>query len=158
MAQPDGYYPRLNAAMLNSGNYNQMIVSVVGKVRGATDGSGIQFQCADGACIRVSTEHGEMPDLPPNAVVEIVGQASSPEEVAVRLLSIIRLVSQVCMCQQCWVCFCERSASHEKQSFSSGSPLPELALCHARIDPRHGPGYLQQHDRFAAQFKVLALL
>jgi len=86
MAQPDGYYPRLNAVMLNSGQFTNMIVSVVGQVRGTEGINCVLFQCADGGTIRLNTEHGEFPpDLAVNhSIVEVVGQASGPDEVMVR--------------------------------------------------------------------------
>jgi hypothetical protein len=83
MAQPEGYYPRLNAQMVLSGNFNQMIVSLVGKVQG-NQGTHVKFQCADGGLIRLSTEHGDIPALSPDAVVEIVGQVMGQDDVAVR--------------------------------------------------------------------------
>lgn len=81
-AQPDGYYPRVNAAML--GQHVDMIVSLVGKIASPV-GSVVQMQCADGGIIHLSTEHGELPiDLSSDMVVEVIGQVNSPQEVAVR--------------------------------------------------------------------------
>ena len=83
MAQPDGYYPRVNSAML--GQHVDMIVSLVGKIA-SPGGSVVQMQCADGGMIHLSTEHGELPiDLSSEMVVEVIGQVNSPQEVAVRL-------------------------------------------------------------------------
>lgn len=83
MAEPqaDGAYPRLNAGMLASGKYTNMIVSLVGKF--VTESS---FQCCDGVTVQLSRDHAELPamDLSSGMVVEIVGQVSSPTLVAVR--------------------------------------------------------------------------
>ncbi|GAX17611.1 hypothetical protein FisN_18Lh266 [Fistulifera solaris] len=79
-AQPDGYYPRVNAATL--GQHVDMIVSVVGKIASPV-GSIVQMQCADGGMIHLSTEHGDLPiDLSSEMVVEVIGQVNSPQEVA----------------------------------------------------------------------------
>ena len=83
-AQPSGSYPRLNAAMVNSGKYHQMIVSVVGKMMPGGAGADVNFQCSDGGLILLGTEHGEIPSqLEPNAVVEVVGQVANPHKVDV---------------------------------------------------------------------------
>ena len=91
MSQPVGSYPRLNAAMLQSGKYEQMIVSLIGKiiVNSHNDDDGVvtsmKFQCADGGVIQLATEHAEIPTLAGDAIVEIVGQAMSLNEVMVRV-------------------------------------------------------------------------
>lgn len=98
MAQPDGYYPRVNSAML--GQHVDMIVSLVGKIASPV-GSIVQMQCADGGMIHLSTEHGELPiDLSSEMVVEVIGQVNSPQEVAVRIV-------QLCVCALCevWLSF-----------------------------------------------------
>lgn len=83
MAQPDGSYPRVNAAMLQTGQYNGMIVSLVGKVRG-NDGTHIKFESADGGLVQVSLEQADFPaGLAGDAVLELVGLAGSPQELTV---------------------------------------------------------------------------
>lgn len=86
MSQPIGSYPRLNAAMLQSGKYENMIVSLVGKVVSPDDGMGMKFQCADGGVVQLLTEHAQIPTLAGDAIVEIVGQAMSSSDVMVRFL------------------------------------------------------------------------
>mmetsp|Transcript_6458 Transcript_6458/g.9411 ORF Transcript_6458/g.9411 Transcript_6458/m.9411 type:complete len:120 (+) Transcript_6458:158-517(+) len=69
--QEDGYYPRLNSSMINSGNYTGMIVSVVGNVI-ANDGQTATVKCADGNNARVFVD----PDFfagSPNCAVEVIG-------------------------------------------------------------------------------------
>jgi len=44
--QEDGYYPRLNGQMIESGKFNGLIVSVVGIVQ-SHNGSSATIQCAD---------------------------------------------------------------------------------------------------------------
>ena len=79
--QADGAYPRLNAAMVGSGKYNGMIVSLVGKLLSTTS-----FQCCDGGTVQLSGDHADISDMDSNnngMVVEIVGQVASPTLVAV---------------------------------------------------------------------------
>jgi len=54
-AQEDGAYPRLNAELMNSGNYAGNIVSLVGCVE-SFDGRVVQFKCADGGVINAMAE------------------------------------------------------------------------------------------------------
>lgn len=77
--QADGYYPRLNAGMVRSGQFNQKIVSLVGHF----ESNNSSFKCCDGNSVAISTEHVELPHIDPNTVVEVVGQVSTPELVAV---------------------------------------------------------------------------
>ena len=85
MSQVDGSYPRLNASLLQSGKFQDKIVSVVGKIQPGGGGmNSVQFQCADGGIIQVDTEQFELPSLSPDAVVEIVGQAAGPNQIMVR--------------------------------------------------------------------------
>ena len=86
MSQPDGSYPRLNGAMLATGQYHDMIVSVVGKIQG-NDGQNVNLACADGPTIQVSLEHADA-ELPSDAVVEMIGQAISPNQIAVRSIRV----------------------------------------------------------------------
>jgi uncharacterized protein YdeI (BOF family) len=86
--QANGYYPRLNAAMVSSGKFNGNIVSLMGRfVSGATDGQHVSFQCSDGGTLSLSVEHADFPnmDVMDGPVVEVVGQVMKENEVAVRL-------------------------------------------------------------------------
>lgn len=84
MAQPDGSYPRLNAALLQSGQFEGMIVSMVGKLvdRDAPNNL-VVFQCCDGGQIKVDEESAPMTDVAPDEIVEIVGSAQAPNRVMV---------------------------------------------------------------------------
>jgi uncharacterized protein YdeI (BOF family) len=85
--QANGYYPRLNAAMVSSGKFNGNIVSLMGRfVSGATDGNHVSFQCSDGGTLSLSVEHADFPnmDVMDGPVVEVVGQVMKENEVAVR--------------------------------------------------------------------------
>jgi hypothetical protein len=87
--QANGYYPRLNAAMVGSGKFNGNIVSLMGRfVSGATDGNHVSFQCSDGGTLSLSVEHADFPnmDVMDGPVVEVVGQVMKENEVAVRIV------------------------------------------------------------------------
>jgi hypothetical protein len=102
-SQPDGAYPRLNAELLSSGNYTDMIVSLVGKFNTTGPQSQQQqqqpdplslfssFTCCDEQLIELSGEFAaSLPDLDlvsGGMVVEIIGLAQSPTKVAVRCCS-----------------------------------------------------------------------
>ena len=91
--QVDGAYPRLNAEMVGSGKYTNMIVSLVGKFLNESS-----FQCCDGGTVQLSRDHADLPamDLSNGMVVEIVGQVSSPSLVAVRKKKNIHRPSRRC--------------------------------------------------------------
>ena len=76
--QADGYTPRLSASMLKTGNYNGKIVSIVGKFV-----SDLSFRCCDGELVDLSTEHAAIENLDREVAVEVVGQVSSPNLIAV---------------------------------------------------------------------------
>jgi hypothetical protein len=83
--QANGYYPRLNAAMVATGSYNENIVSLMGRfVSGGS--ANVSFQCSDGGTLTLSVEHADIPnmDVADGPVVEIVGQVMNQNEVAVR--------------------------------------------------------------------------
>lgn len=135
---PDGYYPRLNAAMLAT--HVDMIVSLVGKLTSSSV-AGVQMQCADGGMIRLSTEQGELPQLAsPDTVVEIIGLVISPHEVSVRICKLLR--DDV-------VCCCERSFSLTLNSLLLSfltillRLITTIALCHTRTFRRYGFGDVQ---------------
>ena len=69
--QPDGAYPRLNAAMVKQGMYENMIVSIVGRTMTFDGLSTIQFECADGGHVKINVD----PDFAyvPGQALEIMG-------------------------------------------------------------------------------------
>lgn len=52
--QPNGAFPRLNAALLesNAGMFTDMVVSLVGKAI-SFDGQNLTFECADGGKVQI---------------------------------------------------------------------------------------------------------
>jgi hypothetical protein len=89
--QADGYYPRLNAAMIATGSYDGRIVSVVGRFHPTGGGGGgAAIETADGGKIYLNMEHAELSEellaaASAKAVyVEAVGQVETQQQVAVR--------------------------------------------------------------------------
>jgi hypothetical protein len=85
--QPDGYYPRLNAAMLNSGSFNGMIVSFVGKFvpHFNSVSKTATFQCCDQKDIQMIFEETPDTTVMDGRPVEVVGLAQSSTAVMVSL-------------------------------------------------------------------------
>jgi hypothetical protein len=128
--QEDGAYPRINGAMLQSQQYNGMLVSVVGHVTGHNT-----LQAADGVTITLDTDSiAEALLVNPDMAVEIIGVAQDATTIQVRLtlfdlskslfafLSIFLLLATVGL-------------------------LSTLGLCFSQSRNRPGHGYLQQDDR-----------
>lgn len=80
--RPDGFYPRVNAALMKSGRFTNMIVSVVGVVE-SFDGSVATLRCADNGIVRLTTEFVEDGAVEPRSTVEIVGQTAGDDLVTV---------------------------------------------------------------------------
>jgi len=76
----DGAYPRLNAAMVATGQYNGQLVSLVGKFLNA----GQQFECCDHGQVQLDAAHADVDQIPQGVAVEIMGQVQGPTQVAVR--------------------------------------------------------------------------
>lgn len=79
--QEDGAYPRLNAAMLNSRNFNGKIVSLVGCVE-AFDGTNISLKCADNATVAVAAGESDF-NHPAGTFVELIGFVNEDNTVTV---------------------------------------------------------------------------
>lgn len=76
-SQPDGAFPRVNLAMIKSGNYNNLIVSLVCRLV-EYNGEGImQVECSDGGAYNVQVDEGY--EFTPNKVVEIMGHLQDGE-------------------------------------------------------------------------------
>lgn len=76
MAQADGYYPRINAAMVQSEQFNGMIVSLVGRIqsKNLADQTMIFTSC-DGGTINMDVSQVEdAENLPDGVPVEAIGQ------------------------------------------------------------------------------------
>ena len=80
--QEDGYYPRLNAEMLNSGQHSGMIVSVIGTVE-ACDGQYATVKCADGGQARFLVDPAFAQAPGSGIVLELIGAAMENQEVQV---------------------------------------------------------------------------
>ena len=120
MPQPDGAFPRVNLAMIKSGNYNDLIVSLVCRTV-EYNGEGIlQVECADGGPMSVTVEEGYQ--FVPNKIVEIMGHLADGEQpLQVSLICIV--ARYLCCC----VCFCEFSMS----LFSVHIIYMIAAFCHS---------------------------
>jgi hypothetical protein len=98
--QPQGSYPRINGKMLQSGVYNDQLVSLMGRfVSMPNPDATVSFQCADQVVVTLSTEHAEVPplDMIDGPVVEIVGQvATGQDPLMVRLPFVVS-----CLCVMC---------------------------------------------------------
>jgi hypothetical protein len=88
MSQPDGSYPRVTASMLQTGHYNGMLVSVVGKLcSGGGRGGAVPMETCDGSQVMVTTDHFEGDSFhvgDPAMVLEIVGQVVDEQTFTVR--------------------------------------------------------------------------
>ena len=97
MGQPDGSYPRLDSTHLKSGDYNGMICSFVGKIRGQNlAAQTVDFECSDGGVIQLDASQAELPegmDLNTDQapIVEVIGQANG-EIVTVRFVIVLFVV------------------------------------------------------------------
>ena len=79
--QVDGAFPRLNASMLHAGNWDQTIVSLVGKAVTFDGQETLEFECVDGGKVQVQVT----PDFPftPGMAMEIMGAANDDKTVQV---------------------------------------------------------------------------
>mmetsp|Transcript_30777 Transcript_30777/g.55759 ORF Transcript_30777/g.55759 Transcript_30777/m.55759 type:complete len:120 (-) Transcript_30777:360-719(-) len=77
--QVDGAFPRLNASMLHAGNWDQTIVSLVGKAVTFDGQETLEFECVDGGKVQVQVT----PDFPfsPGMAMEIMGAANDDKTV-----------------------------------------------------------------------------
>jgi hypothetical protein len=76
MAQPDGVYPRLNGGMMQTGNYQNLIVSLVGRVTGVNT-----LTAADGTEVKVDVDQladNRLMMINPEQVIEIIGCVQNP--------------------------------------------------------------------------------
>jgi hypothetical protein len=84
MAQPDGSYPRLNGALLQSGQHQDKIASLIGSL----ESSGSAIRLCDGARMNLdlsqwADEQEELTSLF-DTKVEVIGLVSSPQQFVVR--------------------------------------------------------------------------
>ncbi|KAL7557379.1 hypothetical protein ACA910_019266 [Epithemia clementina (nom. ined.)] len=78
--QEDGGYPRLNGSMICSGQYNNMIVSLVGQFASAVPtGNTVEFVCCDQGRATVILDQAELPEnlaALPEMYYELIGQVA----------------------------------------------------------------------------------
>lgn len=96
MAQPDGYYPRLNAEHLQSGKFDGMICSFVGTIRSLDSASRVvSLECSDGGVMHLDGSQAELPESienlgnggdQPAPLVEAIGQVVDPQTITVRTI------------------------------------------------------------------------
>ena len=100
----DGYFSRVNGGMIQSGKYDQHIVSLIGQII-----SHDTIRTADGSTVQLNTEHLATEDqddgngnggssgllVDPNEAVEIMGQVTGPTEITVRFTFAFRCVAFV---------------------------------------------------------------
>ena len=93
----DGYFSRVNGGMIQSGKYDQHIVSLIGQII-----SHDTIRTADGSTVQLNTEHLATEDqddgngnggssgllVDPNEAVEIMGQVTGPTEITVRFYDV----------------------------------------------------------------------
>jgi hypothetical protein len=87
-SQPQGFYPRVNGKSLETGQYANMIVSLVGHFLPTPNADGtVPFKASDGGIISVTPEQVEMPLIGPDSPpFEIIGQAMGPADLFVRIV------------------------------------------------------------------------
>ena len=92
MNQPQGQYPRVTGSDLQSGQYSNMLVSVVGKASQTNpvgpDGSSVTFETSDGSNVVLNIdqlEGGTIIAEDPSMAYEIIGAAEADGSVQVRL-------------------------------------------------------------------------
>jgi hypothetical protein len=138
MEQPDGSYPRLNGQLLQSGGYNEMIVSLVGTFDtthvNPTLVSSIEklpytkFSCCDGCVIELNTEHAtplspEVMAVANGMVFELIGQVQGSSTLTVRFTQLCGL-----SLERQGGCYLYRILLHSHSSFVPSSFLKTFIL------------------------------
>jgi hypothetical protein len=76
MAQPNGVYPRFNGGMIQTGDYQDLIASLVGRVMGVNT-----LTAADGTEVKVDIDQladNHLMMINPKQVIEIIGCVQNP--------------------------------------------------------------------------------
>lgn len=86
---PDGAFPRLNAAMLNTGTYSGSVASIIGKAISFDGMQTVEFECVDGGKVQLQVA----PDFNfvPGKVMEVMGAPNEDKTVQVSVLFVISL-------------------------------------------------------------------
>lgn len=113
-------FPRVNGGMIQSGRYNNGLVSLVGKML-AHD----KLQAADGTIVHMTTEAmAEPPMVNPDMVVEVMGTPTDETTFTVRR-------QDVSMCSFCSLCSCLSVIRRDIDAVTTPS-LCFYAKCRAR--------------------------
>ena len=86
MSLPDGAFPRLNASMVQSGQWNNSIASVIGKSLSFDGASILEFECVDGGKINVNVDPSAFTFVP-DRVMEVMGSINEDGSIQVRVVS-----------------------------------------------------------------------
>ena len=86
MSLPDGAFPRLNASMVQSGQWNNSIASVIGKSLTFDGASILEFECVDGGKINVNVDPNAFTFVP-GRVMEVMGSINDDGSIQVRVVS-----------------------------------------------------------------------
>ena len=86
MSLPDGAFPRLNASMVQSGQWNNSIASVIGKSLSFDGASILEFECVDGGKINVNVDPSAFTFVP-GRVMEVMGSINDDGSIQVRVVS-----------------------------------------------------------------------
>ena len=86
MSLPDGAFPRLNASMVQSGQWNNSIASVIGKSLSFDGASILEFECVDGGKINVNVDPNAFTFVP-GRVMEVMGSINDDGSIQVRVVS-----------------------------------------------------------------------
>jgi DNA/RNA endonuclease YhcR with UshA esterase domain len=82
MSLPDGAFPRVNAAMIQSGKYLDMITSVVGMPVSFDGDSTVEFECVDGGRVPILVSPEFI--FVPGKLMEIMGAVQADNSIQVR--------------------------------------------------------------------------
>ena len=134
-SQPDGAFPRVNLAMIKSGNYNNLIVSLVCRLVEYDGGNSLKVECADGGGMDVTVEEGY--EFFGGKIVEIMGHLQD-ENTPLQVSG---------FCIACYVCCLLCTHKVELTEFClSNHPQYNVALCHPNSRGGDESRGLQRHD------------
>jgi hypothetical protein len=145
-SQPQGYYPRLNSKSLATGQYANMIVSMVGHFLPTPNPDGtIPFRASDGGIVSVTPEQVEMPLIGPDSPpFEVIGQALGPAGIFVRQVCVETALPRRCTDAPRRIGTVGIVASHDFPRTLQLLLASDLAVLHERAHEGHRLGGLRQ--------------
>jgi hypothetical protein len=157
-SQPQGFYPRVNGKSLATGQYANMIVSLVGHFLPTPNADGtVPFKASDGGIISVTPEQVEMPLIgPDSSPFEIIGQAMGPADLFVRIV----VVGHCCVSSAQYGALVPQMVSSQPHTIFLALIffLLRIAVLHERAHEGYGLGNLRQNAGGASQPQVRSLL